>query len=361
MLLPSGSLFFLRIVHGRRSKPDEGSYVCVARNYLGEAVSHNASLEVASKCSLMLLFPLCMWGRLRTKSWGLSPAPQFLVSSSGPTLCELVNLLGDGQDVLGPADLCGPGGEMAWSFQGECSSKGALSRWSGATMATKPSLFWPQFCFLSVRLIWGFIFRTKQPFHLCVDIVVSRLDEVSDVPGRGYFWYQLDVGVVGQFRKNNPSKVFSLWVVDLYWQICSHDYLEAAVVGEVTSAHTLSLCSLHWLRVKSEQESSDIILSSSAPRGCHQAARCNLIKMGRERNVCVCLWVCLYMHVKLAMRGKALEYKATLDGGTMLRQFFPSSESAKSNVKPQVSHQRPLRASWSDVRVLYDVVHEPYQ
>ncbi|KAF7250903.1 hypothetical protein EYD10_03305 [Varanus komodoensis] len=48
MLLPSGSLFFLRIVHGRRSKPDEGSYVCVARNYLGEAVSRNASLEVAS-------------------------------------------------------------------------------------------------------------------------------------------------------------------------------------------------------------------------------------------------------------------------------------------------------------------------
>uniref|UniRef100_A0A8C5N2U4 Roundabout, axon guidance receptor, homolog 3 (Drosophila) n=1 Tax=Gouania willdenowi TaxID=441366 RepID=A0A8C5N2U4_GOUWI len=47
MLLPNGSLFFLRIVHGRRSKPDEGVYVCVARNYLGEAVSRNASLEVA--------------------------------------------------------------------------------------------------------------------------------------------------------------------------------------------------------------------------------------------------------------------------------------------------------------------------
>ncbi|KAL0994173.1 hypothetical protein UPYG_G00118740 [Umbra pygmaea] len=47
MLLPSGSLFFLRIVHGRRSKPDDGSYVCVARNYLGDAVSRNASLEVA--------------------------------------------------------------------------------------------------------------------------------------------------------------------------------------------------------------------------------------------------------------------------------------------------------------------------
>uniref|UniRef100_A0A4W5RA15 Ig-like domain-containing protein n=1 Tax=Hucho hucho TaxID=62062 RepID=A0A4W5RA15_9TELE len=54
MLLPSGSLFFLRIVHGRRSKPDEGVYTCVARNYLGEAVSRNASLEVASKSFYLL-------------------------------------------------------------------------------------------------------------------------------------------------------------------------------------------------------------------------------------------------------------------------------------------------------------------
>ncbi|XP_019944140.2 roundabout homolog 2 isoform X1 [Paralichthys olivaceus] len=47
MLLPSGSLFFLRIVHGRRSKPDEGVYTCVARNHLGDVISRNASLEVA--------------------------------------------------------------------------------------------------------------------------------------------------------------------------------------------------------------------------------------------------------------------------------------------------------------------------
>ncbi|KAJ7420612.1 roundabout 1-like protein [Pitangus sulphuratus] len=55
MLLPSGSLFFLRIVHGRKSRPDEGVYVCVARNYLGEAVSHNASLEVAKENCLYLV------------------------------------------------------------------------------------------------------------------------------------------------------------------------------------------------------------------------------------------------------------------------------------------------------------------
>lgn len=63
MLLPSGSLFFLRIVHGRRSKPDEGVYTCVARNYLGETVSRNASLEVASKSFLMnsTLFVISGW------------------------------------------------------------------------------------------------------------------------------------------------------------------------------------------------------------------------------------------------------------------------------------------------------------
>ncbi|KAM8817664.1 roundabout homolog 3 [Rhynchonycteris naso] len=47
LLLPSGALFFPRIMHGRRARPDEGVYTCVARNYLGVAASRNASLEVA--------------------------------------------------------------------------------------------------------------------------------------------------------------------------------------------------------------------------------------------------------------------------------------------------------------------------
>lgn len=64
MLLPSGSLFFLRIVHGRRSKPDEGAYVCVARNYLGEAVSRNASLEVACKYAISLIIVTISVGEL---------------------------------------------------------------------------------------------------------------------------------------------------------------------------------------------------------------------------------------------------------------------------------------------------------
>ncbi|KAI9519822.1 Roundabout 2 [Dissostichus eleginoides] len=70
MLLPSGSLFFLRIIHGRRSKPDDGSYVCVARNYLGQAISHNASLEVAKVTQIHG----SAWGwRVKQKmlSWGV--------------------------------------------------------------------------------------------------------------------------------------------------------------------------------------------------------------------------------------------------------------------------------------------------
>ncbi|XP_029794548.1 roundabout homolog 1-like [Suricata suricatta] len=91
MLLPSGSLFFLRIVHGRKSRPDEGVYVCVARNYLGEAVSHNASLEVATYNSSPYKMGVThLWlisfrdGKVPVFQSGLGPAER--VNVQGPLL-----------------------------------------------------------------------------------------------------------------------------------------------------------------------------------------------------------------------------------------------------------------------------------
>lgn len=46
MVLPSGSLFFLHVVHNRRDG-DTGTYYCVARNEFGEVRSRNATIEVA--------------------------------------------------------------------------------------------------------------------------------------------------------------------------------------------------------------------------------------------------------------------------------------------------------------------------